>query len=321
AVMVGKISEEFHFAPVFPDSCTRPTLKVQDGCDARCSFCIIPEVRGASRSLPPDKVIEQVRQLERASYKEIVLSGINLGSYGKDLERRITFLGLLERILNETSIPRLRISSIEPMDVSPELIRLVTQEPRLAQHFHVPLQSGCDRILRLMNRRYWVAHYAERIHAIREQIPDCAIGADVMVGFPGETGEDHRASLRLVESLPFTYLHVFPYSSRPGTPAAERAGHLNGRIIHERGQEMRALMAGKRQVFLESQIGRTLSVLTLDEAEEGARVALSTNYLKLVLPNVEIPANTLLEACVGRVHDGLVYGYPETEVAIRSSRH
>jgi threonylcarbamoyladenosine tRNA methylthiotransferase MtaB len=294
---------------VFPDDSTRPTLKVQDGCDARCAFCIIPEVRGPSRSLTPEKVIAQVRELEQKGYKEIVLSGINLGSYGKDLERRATFLGLLESILNESSIPRIRISSIEPMDVSPELIRLVAGEPRLAQHFHVPLQSGCDRILRAMNRRYWASHYAERILAVREQIPGCGIGADVMVGFPGEADEDHLTSLRFIESLPFTYLHVFPYSSRPGTPAAARRDHLNGRIIHERGQEMRALIAEKRRAFLEAQVGRTLSVVALDQEEGGAREALSTNYLKVVLPESEVASNTLLDVSIGRVHDGLLYGY------------
>jgi len=308
-VLVGEISEEFHFAPVFADDHTRPTLKVQDGCDARCSFCIIPEVRGPSRSLAPEKVIDQVRELERAGYQEIVLSGINLGSYGKDLGRRINFLGLLERILGETSIARVRISSIELMDVSPELIRLVAREPRMARHFHVPLQSGSDRILRLMNRRYWTAHYAERIQSIHEQIPNCGIGADVMVGFPGETVEDHQASLQFVESLPLTYLHVFPYSARPGTPAAARTGHLNGRVIHERGAEMRALIASKRRAFLASQIGRTLPALTLDETQEGDRVALSSNYLKVVLPGAEIAPNRLLETRIGRVHEGLLYAY------------
>ena len=163
-----------------------------------------------------------------------------------------------------------------------------------------------------MNRRYWAAHYAERLHAIREQIPNCGIGADVMVGFPGETGEDHQTSLRFIDSLPFTYLHVFPYSSRPGTPAAARADHLNGRIIHERGQEMRALIATKRQAFLESQMGRTLSALTLDEEQDGARVALSTNYLKLVLPGCDVPPSTLVDARVGRIHEGLVYAYSES---------
>src|SRR2546427_72782 len=162
-VLVGAVSDEFLFVPVSAppaaDDRTRPTLKVQDGCGARCSFCVIPYVRGASRSLAPDLVIRQVLDLERQGYKEIVLSGINLGSYGRDLDppskKKVAFLGLLERVLAETTIARLRISSIEPMDVTPELIRLAASEPRLARHFHVPLQSGCVRILRLMNPRYW----------------------------------------------------------------------------------------------------------------------------------------------------------------------
>src|SRR5487761_628300 len=222
AIKADEISPEFHFVPAFADDRTRPTLKIQDGCNARCAFCVIPSVRGPSRSLVPDAVIAEIRSLCRQGFKEFVLSGINLGSYGKDLGRSISFLGILERILAETQVPRIRISSIEPMDVSPELIRLAAREPRLARHFHVPLQSGCDRILRLMNRRYWRAQYAERILAIYESIPNCAIGADVMVGFPGETSADHEESSRFIELLPMTYLHVFPYSPRPGTPAAER---------------------------------------------------------------------------------------------------
>lgn len=311
-VLVGEISEEFHFVPVFPDDRTRPTLKVQDGCDARCSFCVIPSVRGGSRSLAPETVIAQVRELERAGYKEIVLSGINLGSYGRDLAPRLTFLGLVERILAETSIARLRISSIEPMDVSAELIRLATREPRLARHFHVPLESGSDRILRAMNRRYWTSHYAERILAIRDAIPGCGIGADVMVGFPGETNSDHQASLRFIESLPFTYLHIFPYSSRPGTAAAARSDPLNGRIARERGRELRALIELKRRRFLDAQVGMNLSALTLDETEEGARLALSSNYLKIVLPGSDVAPNTLLDVRVGRVHNNLLCGYPAT---------
>ncbi len=311
-VLVGEISEEFHFAPVFPDDRTRPTLKVQDGCDARCSFCVIPAVRGDSRSLAPEKVVDQIRELENAGYKEIVLSGINLGSYGRDFEPRATFLQLLERILAETRIERIRISSIEPMDVSPELIALVEREPRMARHFHVPLQSGCDRILRAMNRRYWASHYAERIQTIRERMPDCAIGADVMVGFPGETNDDHATSLRFIQSLPFTYLHIFPYSSRPGTPAAARRDQVNGRVAHQRAQEIRSVVNAKRQQFLEAQVGGALSALTLDEAEDGARVALSSNYLKIVLPESNVPPNTLLNVRVGRAHEGLLYGYPAT---------
>jgi threonylcarbamoyladenosine tRNA methylthiotransferase MtaB len=309
-VLVGEIPEEFHFAPVFPDDRTRPTLKIQDGCNARCAFCVIPYVRGRSRSLGPEKVVEQVRQLEQSGYKEIVLSGINLGSYGRDIERGLTFLSLLERLLAETAIARLRISSIEPMDVSPALIRLVAAEPRLAQHFHIPLQSGCSRILRLMNRRYWPAHYAERILAIRERIPNAGIGADVMVGFPSETDQDHATSAAFIESLPFTYLHIFPYSARPQTPAAASPQQVNGRVAGERAQEIRALLAPKRQAFLQAQIGRKLSAVTLAESEINGRVALSSNYLKIVLPGSSLPPNTLLDIQVGRVHEGLLFGFP-----------
>jgi threonylcarbamoyladenosine tRNA methylthiotransferase MtaB len=309
-VLVGEIAEKFHFSPVFPDDRTRPTLKVQDGCNARCSFCIIPEVRGRSRSLAPHTVIEQVRELVANGYQEIVLSGINLGRYGRDLNPHGTFLGLLERILAETSLPRLRISSIETMDVTAELVRLVAHTPRLAQHFHVPLQSGCDRILRLMNRRYWAAQYAERLLAIREQIPNCGIGADVMVGFPGETDHDHTISARFIESLPFTYLHIFPYSARPGTPAATRPGQVNGRVARERSQEIRSLLVPKRQAFLAAQVGQSISALTLDEADEGARIALTTNYLRVALPGSALQPNRLADVWIGRAQGGLLYGYP-----------
>jgi len=316
-VQVGEISAEFHFAPVFPDDRTRPTLKVQDGCNARCSFCIIPVVRGRSRSLPPESVTAEVRRLERQGYKEIVLSGINLGSYGRDLGRRIDFLGLLESILSATSIPRIRISSIEPMDVGPQLIRLVGREGRLARHLHVPLQSGCDRILRGMNRRYWAAQYAERVLAIREQIPDSGIGADVMVGFPGETDRDHSTSVGYIQSLPFTYLHIFPYSPRPGTPAAAERDQVNGQVSRRRSEEIRAVIGVKRQAFLAAQVGRVLSALTLDETQEGGCVALSSNYLKIVMPASALAPNTLVEVHIGRAHGELLYGCPETSPAVR----
>jgi threonylcarbamoyladenosine tRNA methylthiotransferase MtaB len=189
------------------------------------------------------------------------------------------------------------------------LIRLVANEPRLAQHFHVPLQSGCDRILRLMSRRYWTRQYAERILAIHAQIPNAAIGADVMVGFPGETDQDHAASLRYIESLPYTYLHIFPFSARPGTPAAIAAGQVNGRVARERSQEIRAVITAKRQAFLAAQVGRSLSALTLDEAEEGARVALTTNYLQVALPGCEVPPNRLIDVQIGRAVAGKLFGY------------
>ena len=318
-VMVGAITDEFHFAPVFADDRTRPTLKIQDGCDARCSFCIIPTVRGQSRSLPPEPVIEQVRELEGAGYHEVVLSGINLGAWGRDLAPRLNFLGLLERLLTETAIARLRISSIEPMDVSPALIRLVATEPRIAQHLHVPLQSGCDRILRRMNRRYWARHYAERLAAIHAQIPNAGIGGDVMVGFPGETAADHEASLRFIASLPYTYLHIFPFSARPGTPAAAAAEQVNGRVARERGKEIRAVIDAKHQAFLAAQVGRSLPALTLDETEEDTRIALTTNYLKVLLPGGAIPANRLVHVQVGRFTSGKLFGWATTAASTASS--
>lgn len=310
SVKVGPISTEFHFSPSGSGDRTRPTLKVQDGCDARCAFCVIPEVRGPGRSLAPDAVIAEIRSLDEQGYREVVLSGINLGSYGRDLDRRITFLGLLERILAETAVARIRISSIEPMDVSPALIRLVASERRMADHFHIPLQSGSDRILRLMNRRYWTPQYADRVLAIREALPHAGIGADVMTGFPGETEADHRASAEFIERLPMTYLHVFPYSARPNTAAATRDEQVPGRVSHERLRELRSLIAGKRQAFLDAQVGRTVSALTLGDERRGYRAALTSNYLPLSLGASAYKPNTMLDVTVCRVSEGTLFGYP-----------
>lgn len=306
-VQVGEIAPQFHFLPVGLDDRSRPMLKIQDGCDARCSFCIIPAVRGKSRSLPPAQIVGQIRFLNKEGYNEVVLSGINLGGYGRDLDRSITFLGLLEKILAETAIRRVRISSIEPMDVHPALIRLVAAEPRMANHFHVPLQSGSDRILRQMNRRYWAAQYAERIWAIRDAMPNAGIGADVMTGFPGETACDHDESTRFIESLPFTYLHIFPYSARPSTPASARVDQVNGRIAQERSAALRALIARKRQAFLTAQVGRTLSAVTLSEGKDGACNALSSNFLTIALAGSYTPSR-VVDVRVCHEAEGRLYG-------------
>ncbi len=307
-IWAGEIGGEFHFSPVFADDRTRPTLKVQDGCNARCSFCVIPHVRGRSRSLETELAISQVRALAAQGYREVVLSGINLGSYGRDRMPKINFLSLLERMLQETPIERVRISSIEPMDVSRELIELVAREPRVAQHFHVPLQSGCNRILRLMNRRYWTQQYAEKIMAIRERLPEAAIGADVMAGFPGETHEDHKESTRFIESLPFTYLHVFPYSARPGTLAPKLPNPVDGRRAHERCREIQAIGRAKQHDFAHAHVGRTLSVLTLHETRQGERLGLSSNYLKVVLTDRAVPANVILQVRIEGVEEGFLRG-------------
>lgn len=286
-------------APVFggEGNHTRPTLKIQDGCNSRCSFCVIPFVRGRSRSLPPDTVICELQKLSQAGYREIVLSGINLGTYGRDLAPHVEFEELLRRILDETGVERLRVSSIEPMDVTQDLVELFASTDRLARHFHMPLQSGSDRILAAMHRWYRAEHYARRVELIHERLPHAAIGADVIAGFPGETEDDHAATRAFIEALPFTYLHVFSYSKRPGTKAASLSNHLSGTVIKRRARELRALGERKATAFRQSQMGGNLRVLTLHPSEDRSSTrtpALSTNYLRLEVQGV-FPANQWLD--------------------------
>jgi threonylcarbamoyladenosine tRNA methylthiotransferase MtaB len=266
---------------------TRPTLKIQDGCNNRCSFCVIPFVRGKSRSLPPEIILKEIRNLSNAGHKEIVLSGINLGAWGRDLSPHHDFLDLLRQILDETHVARLRLSSIEPLDVTGDLVALFASSPRLADYFHMPLQSASDKILAAMHRWYRSAHYARRIDFIREQLPHAAIGADVIAGFPGETEDDHAATMNFVESRPFSYLHVFSYSVRPGTGAAALPNHVPPAVTKRRARELRALSEKKSAAFHRLQSGRTLSLLTLRHSDSANTnewtPALSSNFLKLRL--------------------------------------
>jgi threonylcarbamoyladenosine tRNA methylthiotransferase MtaB len=301
-ILVGDIFEQQTLltSPVFggEGNHTRPTLKIQDGCNSRCSFCVIPFVRGKSRSLPPDTVIGELEKLSKAGYREIVLSGINLGTYGRDLSPRVEFEDLLRRILQETNVERLRISSIEPMDVTQDLVELFASAVRLAQHFHMPLQSGSDHILAAMHRWYRAEHYARRVELIHERLPHAAIGADVIAGFPGETENDHAATLAFIEALPFTYLHVFSYSQRPGTKAVSLSNHVPGAVIKRRARELRALGDAKAAAFRQSQLGRSLRVLTLHRSKDRSSTqtpALSTNYLRFLVDGV-FPANQWLDA-------------------------
>jgi threonylcarbamoyladenosine tRNA methylthiotransferase MtaB len=274
---------------------TRPNLKIQDGCNNRCSFCIIPFVRGRSRSAPAEQVIEQVRHLS-ARYREVVLSGINLGRWGREPGSHVRLADLIRRLLDETEVERLRLSSVEPMDFSDDLLGLMAASPRIARHVHAPLQSGSDRILRRMHRKYRPRHYADRIAKARKLMPDCAVGADVMVGFPGETEADFEESRRFIDSLPFTYLHVFTYSERPGTPAAEMPDAVPMPVRKERNRILRELAARKNLDFRRSMVGRTLSVVTLNEPG----TALSGNYLKVQLANPAEP-NRLISVGIGGV--------------------
>jgi threonylcarbamoyladenosine tRNA methylthiotransferase MtaB len=286
---------------------TRPVVKIQDGCNSRCAYCVIPFVRGRSRSLPAEQVIEEIARLSSVGYREIVLSGINLGTYGRDLSPRVELIELLGRILDQTGVERLRISSIEPMDVTEELIALFAMSERMAQHFHMPLQSGCDRVLAAMHRWYRAEHYERRIELIRERLPDAAIGADVITGFPGETDAEHGETVAFVERLPFSYLHVFSFSQRPGTRAAALANQVPAPVVKRRGRELRALGEKKRREFRRSQGGRVLRVLTLRKTKDspGTTPALSSNYVQLQVQS-EIPPNEWVSVRISEREDAVI---------------
>jgi threonylcarbamoyladenosine tRNA methylthiotransferase MtaB len=260
---------------------TRPILKIQDGCNNRCSYCVIPFVRGRSRSLEPAMVMEEARKLVGAGAKEIVLSGINLGAYGRDLMPRVELAAIVERILNETKLERLRFSSIEPHDVTEDFVALLASSERIAPHFHIPLQSGSDRILRAMHRWYRAEHYAERLQIVRRYLPGAAIGADVIAGFPGETEADFQTTVEFIERLPFTYLHVFSFSERPETEAEKSSECVERETIQKRARALRALGVKKSAAFRASQAGRILRALTLARGCEEWTEGLTENYLKV----------------------------------------
>jgi threonylcarbamoyladenosine tRNA methylthiotransferase MtaB len=304
-IQVGDIAaqQEFLAAPVDDASGdrTRPNLKIQDGCGNRCTFCIIPSVRGRSRSARADWVVQEVRKLS-PKYAEVVLSGINLGRWGREAGGRLRLADLLRRLLDETGVRRLRLSSVEPMDWSDDLLGLVATSPRMARHVHIPLQSGSDSVLRRMRRRYRPRHYEDRVRLARELMPDAAIGADVMVGFPGETDAEFEESRRFIESLPFTYLHVFTYSERPGTPAAEMPQQVPVVLRKRRNRILRELAGGKNIEFRSAMVGRTLSAVTLHEAG----TALTGNFLKVRLVAPRAP-NQIVDLAIGDVtEDGLL---------------
>jgi len=287
-------AREFLSAPVvdaYGDR-TRPNLKVQDGCSNKCSFCIIPSVRGLSRSAPLDSVLAQMNALA-ARYSEVVLSGINLGRWGRDLPGALRFADLVKIILDQTPVQRLRISLVEPMDWSSDLIELMAREPRIARHVHMPLQSGSDSVLKRMYRKYRVRHYASRLDLVHRLMPGAAIGADVMTGFPGETDSEFDETIRFIEQQPFTYLHVFTYSERPGTFAASITDQVPVEVRRQRTHVLRQLAEVKNLQFRMSLIGKRVSAVTLNN-----QTALTTNFLHIELSHRRQP-NQMVEVLVG----------------------
>ncbi|MSO30636.1 MAG: tRNA (N(6)-L-threonylcarbamoyladenosine(37)-C(2))-methylthiotransferase MtaB [Acidobacteria bacterium] len=258
---------------------TALTLRVQTGCEEQCSYCIIPQTRGAGRSRPLAAVVSEVRRAADAGYKEIAITGVHLGSYGRDLNDGSSLTALVRALSGWPDDVLFRISSLEPMDCTPDIVELVASSPRLAPHFHLPLQHGSDVMLRAMRRPYTVAYYQRLVDSIRIAIPHASIGSDIIVGFPGEDADHFEEMRGVLERLPLTHLHVFPYSDRPGTAATRLQPKVDGGEIRERGRQVRAIGERMAKAFKASQVGRTLRALTVDDG----RSAVTENYLKLRL--------------------------------------
>ena len=272
------------------------TLRVQTGCAELCSYCIIPATRGTPRSVPTGDLLREVERVSAAGFREIALTGVHLGSYGRDLDPRSSLIELL-RALDDYTLERsakadgrsakalaerilFRISSLEPMDCSHEIVDLVASSPRFAPHFHLPLQHASDRMLAAMRRPYTIEYYASLVDDIRARVPNASIGSDIIVGFPGETDEDFEQLAEYLERSPLTHIHVFPYSDRPGTPASAMDGKVHGVVVRERGRRIREIGRRLSDRFHSSQVGTTHRALTLEDGT----LAVTGNYLKVRIP-------------------------------------
>ena len=278
---------------------TRAFLKVQDGCDYKCTYCTIPQARGVSRSDTLVNVIANAKKIASSGLKEIVLTGVNIGDYGKgehgNKKHEHTFLELIHALDDVPLINRIRISSIEPNLLNDEIISFVAKSKHFVPHFHIPLQSGSDRILKSMRRRYLTPLYTQRVGAIKEQMPHACIGVDVIVGYPGETEEDFLTSYRFLADLDISYLHVFTYSERPNTEAAKIKEVVPQAIRNKRSKMLRALSVKKRRAFYESQLGKSFTVLFEGENKKGYSTGFTENYVKVRTPWDPKLVNTLQE--------------------------
>jgi threonylcarbamoyladenosine tRNA methylthiotransferase MtaB len=290
---------------------TRAFLKVQDGCDYKCTYCTIPLARGISRSDALENVLTNAAEIAAQGIKEIVLTGVNIGDYGKgefgNKKHEHTFLDLIQALDMVSGIHRLRISSIEPNLLKNETIDFVAKSKSFVPHFHIPLQSGSDAMLKLMKRRYMTALYTERVNRIKSVMPNCCIGVDVIVGFPGETEEHFLETYHYLNELDISYLHVFTYSERDNTEAAEMGGVVPKKVRNKRSKMLRSLSVKKRRAFYESQIGETLNVLFEGENKEGYIHGFTENYVKVRAPwNPELVNTIHRIVLTGIADDGLV---------------
>jgi len=297
---------------------TRAFVKVQEGCDARCAYCIIPTARGASRSVPTDAVLAQCLALTQAGYPEIILIGTHLGRYGVDLDEDTNLAYLIE-LIGRTAVPRLRVSSIEPREVTDEIIGMVARGGRarsdpaagkLCRHLHIPLQSGCDSVLHRMGRPYDTAFYRDLVLLVKQAAPDTCIGADVIVGFPGETEEEFEATRSFIAELPLSYLHVFTYSERQGPPAAAMPNPVNYELRKARNHALRGISEHKRAEFAASMLGNHLEVVLQSPQGNGIVRGISDNYLEVDVADAGEPTGRLVDVVVTHADKGRLQARP-----------
>jgi threonylcarbamoyladenosine tRNA methylthiotransferase MtaB len=287
---------------------TRAFLKVQDGCDYHCTFCTIPLARGASRSQDVEQCVEQARTLVAQGYKEIVLTGVNVGDYGRKIGSSL--FELLQGLVMVQDLRRVRISSIEPNLLTDEILAFVADHEQVCRHFHIPLQSGSDSVLRRMRRRYTAGMYGDLVRRVRERFPDAGIGVDVITGFPGETEAEFNETHLLLADLPVSYLHVFTYSERPNTPAAESGERIPPSVRAQRNEQLRILGQRKRNLFAEQHVGRTVEVLAESTVEEGMRFGFTDSFLRVGFDAAAAQENELLCVRVTNVQEDHCTGEP-----------
>jgi threonylcarbamoyladenosine tRNA methylthiotransferase MtaB len=289
---------------------SRAFVKIQDGCQHRCAFCIVPAARGGSRSQEPKVVLDQVRALAEAGYADVTLTGVDIGHYGWDLYPRTSLAALVRSLAGVDGLRWLRLSSVLPSYFTADLIDAVTTLPVVAPHLHLPLQSGSDRVLRLMRRPYHTGMYRDLVNRLAAAMPGLGLGADVIVGHPGETDEDFEATLALVDALPFSYLHVFAYSDRKGTEAARRPGHVPAAVIRERSQRLRRLGREKSHAFRRALVGRARQVLVLDAPDRptGLLAGLTSNYVEVLFSGPEGLGRRMATVEITEVRGDRTYG-------------
>jgi threonylcarbamoyladenosine tRNA methylthiotransferase MtaB len=284
---------------------TRPFLKIQDGCDTFCTYCIVPYARGRSRSMAPEKILENIRHLKHAGYQEVVLTGVHLGAYGLDLSPKYHLAGLLSRIYESNPIHRVRLSSIEPHELTQDILTLVAETDVFCDHFHIPLQSGDDSVLKKMHRPYTRSFFRDLIVKINSLIPDAAIGVDVLIGFPGETEKAFENTYLLIKELPVTYLHVFPFSVRKGTPANKYPQQIGPKTIKVRCEKMRTLGHQKKQAFYQKFKGKSVEILIESKRDEstGFFKGITSNYIPVHIPGSDDLINSMVQVRIEQIED------------------